>query len=226
MLKFIRILRQAFFKTLDKNFFSQFGEDRILNEIFISSKTNGFYVDVGCYHPIKHSNTYRFHKKGWSGINIDIERDKIQVFNLTRKSDHNVLAPVSSTSEIVKIYKTQNYGVGTTTKKEFIKKQGEIIETNSLKSQTLNYIIENSPFNNKEIDLLSIDTEGTDFDVLKSLDLKKYCPKVIVIESHRDRIEDIINSDIYLYLKKNNYYLRSWAYYSLIFILSDSKVFK
>ena len=103
MLKFIKILRQAFFKTLDKNFFSQFGEDRILNEIFISSKTNGFYVDVGCYHPIKHSNTYRFHKKGWSGINIDIERDKIQVFNLTRKSDHNVLAPVSSTSEIVKI---------------------------------------------------------------------------------------------------------------------------
>ena len=33
MLKLINILRQAFFKSIDKNFFSQFGEDRIINEI-------------------------------------------------------------------------------------------------------------------------------------------------------------------------------------------------
>ena len=46
MLKFINILRQAFFKSIDKKFFSQFGEDRIVNEIFEINYANGFYVDV------------------------------------------------------------------------------------------------------------------------------------------------------------------------------------
>jgi len=223
MIKFIEILRQAFFKSLDKNFFSQFGEDRILNEIFNSNIKNGFYVDVGSYHPIKHSNTCRLNKKGWSGINVDVENDKIKVFNLTRKNDYNVLAPVSTKNEILKIYKTQQYGVGTTTNKEFIKKDNRILETNSLQSQTLNHILELSPFSSREIDLLSIDTEGTDFDVLKSLDIEKYRPKIIVIESHLNKIEDILQSEIYSYLSKKKYRLRSWAFYSLIFILPNSK---
>ena len=63
MLKLINILRQAFFKSIDKNFFSQFGEDRIINEIFEENYTDGFYVDVGCFHPIKHSNTFRLKKR-------------------------------------------------------------------------------------------------------------------------------------------------------------------
>ena len=120
MINFIKILRQAFFKTIDKFFFSQFGEDRIINEIFNNNIKNGFYVDVGCYHPVKYSNTLRLHKKGWSGINVDVEINKIKVFNLVRRNDHNVLAPVSTKNKIVEIYTTQNYGTGTTTNKNFI----------------------------------------------------------------------------------------------------------
>ena len=176
MVNFFKILRQAFFKTIDKNFFSQFGEDRIINEILNNKIKKGFYVDVGCFHPIKHSNTARLFKKGWSGINIDIEKNKIQVFNIIRRKDHNVLTPVSTTNQVLKIYKTQNYGVGSTTKREFINKKNDIIEDQSLQSRTLNEIISQSPFRNQEIDLLSIDTAGTDFDVLKSLNLDKYRP--------------------------------------------------
>jgi len=223
MFKFINILRQAFFKSIDKNFYSQFGEDRITDQIFEKDYTDGFYVDVGCYHPIKHSNTFRLKKKGWSGINIDMEKDKIKVFNLRRKNDHNILAPVSSKNELLKIYKTQNYGVSTTTIKEFINNSNAIIKTESLYSQTLSQIIDNSPFKNKQIDLLSIDTEGRDFDVLKSLNFEQYKPKIIIIESHLNKIDDILKSEIYTFLIKKNYRLRSWALYSLIFLLPDSK---
>lgn len=223
MLKFINILRQAFFKSLDRNFFSQFGEDRITNEIFETDYVSGFYVDVGCFHPIKHSNTFRLKKRGWSGINIDIEKDKIDVFNLTRKKDHNVLAPVASKNELLTIYKTQNYGVGSTTKKEFIEDSSKILKTESLYSETLTQIIDNSPYKNRQIDLLSIDTEGTDFDVLKSLNFVQYKPKVIIIESHLNNINNILKSDIYNFLLKKNYYLRSWTFYSLIFLLPNSK---
>ena len=77
MIKFINILRQAFFKSIDKNFYSQFGEDKILNELISKDFINGFYVDVGCFHPKKHSNTYMLFKRGWYGVNIDMEKDKV-----------------------------------------------------------------------------------------------------------------------------------------------------
>ena len=104
-----------------------------------------------------------------------------------------------------------------------MEKKKKIIQSYSIKSQTLNQIIECSPFINREIDLLTIDTEGTDFDVLKSLNITKYKPKIIVIESHLNKIDDILKSEIYIYLIGHKYQLRSWALYSLIFILPISK---
>jgi hypothetical protein len=31
----------------------------------------GFFVDVGCFHPLFYSNTWKLYKKGWRGVNID-----------------------------------------------------------------------------------------------------------------------------------------------------------
>ena len=45
------IYRQAYFKKINKEFYSQFGEDKILFEIIPKSLSRGFYVDVGCFHP-------------------------------------------------------------------------------------------------------------------------------------------------------------------------------
>ena len=53
----LNLLRQTYFKTINKNYFSQFGEDRIIKELIKPNYKNGFYIDVGCYHPKKHSNT-------------------------------------------------------------------------------------------------------------------------------------------------------------------------
>jgi len=222
----IKNYRQAFFKKINKNYYSQFGEDKILAEIIKDNFKKGFYVDVGCFHPKKHSNTYLLHKKGWNGINIDVEKDKIDVFNLSRKSDHNVLAAVSKNSKKLTVYKFQEYGLGTTTNKNLIKNEKDIINSYVINSKTLNEIIENSSYNNREIDLLNIDVEGCDFDVLQSLNLKKHKPKIIIIESLLTNIIEIINSDMYLYLISNNYSLRSWNFYSLIFTFKESDIIK
>ena len=223
MFDFIKLFRKTFFKKINKNFYSQFGEDKILNEILDKDYKNGFYVDVGCFHHKKYSNTYLLFKKGWSGINIDLEQDKIDVFNLARPYDHNILSAVSDVSQKLTVYKTDEYSVGTTTKKSLIKDMNNVIDTFDINSKTLNNIIENSPFNNKEIDLLNIDTEGNDYSVLMSLNLDKYKPKIIIIESHLKNINEIIKCDIYNYLSSKNYKLRSWNFYSLIFISEIKK---
>lgn len=222
MFNFLNLLRQTFLKKVNKNFYSQFGEDKTLFEILKKDYNYGFYVDVGCYHPKKYSNTYLLFKKGWNGINIDLEPDKIKVFKLARPSDYNVVAAVSNISKLVKVYKMGKYSVGTTTNFDLIRNKNEIIESFELKTQSLNEIIDKSPFKNRPIDLLNIDTEGNDFSVLLSLDITKYNPHVIIIETHLKTIEEIINSDVYKYLQKNEYSLRSWNFYSLIFISKNS----
>ena len=87
-------------------------------------------------------------------------------------------------------------------------------------------LIENTKYKNREIDLLNIDTEGSDFDVLKSIKLKKYNPKIIIIESHLEDINKILSSKIYKYLIKSNYKLRSWSFFSLIFCKNNSNIIK
>ena len=219
MLNFLRLIRQIFFKSINKNFYSQFGEDKVLNELIKKNHKNGFYVDVGCYHPKKHSNTYNlYNQKKWNGINIDIEEDKIKAFKVLRPNDVNICCPISNKKRNIKVFKEQSFGL-----------KSRIINSKKIDNQTketkkLNDIIDNSKFKNRKIDLLNIDTEGNDFDVLKSLDIKKYEPKIILVESHKKDIKEILNSKIYKYLKKNKYKLRSWNFFTLIYVKNNSKI--
>tara|TARA_B110000503_G_C7049671_1_gene371755 strand:+ start:99 stop:797 length:699 start_codon:yes stop_codon:yes gene_type:complete len=220
----LRLLRISYFKKVNHESYSQFGEDKILNEIIKKDHMDGFYIDVGCFHPKKYSNTYILHRRGWSGINIDVEKDKINTFNLTRKNDVNILTAVSTSNKKKTVYKFDKYSVNTRTNETGkLKFNDEIKDSYSIDSMSLNTIIENSKFNGKEIDLLNIDIEGNDLDALKSLDIIKYNPKIIIIESHCVVISDIIKSDIYLYLTTKNYSLRSWCFYSLVFVKKDTK---
>lgn len=102
--------------------YSQFGEDIVLNEILKKELSNVFFVDVGCYHPKKYSNTDRLYKKGWRGINIDMEEDKISLFNLARSHDHNVLSAISDKQESVTLYRYSKFGVGSTVDDNFAAK--------------------------------------------------------------------------------------------------------
>ena len=216
ILRKIFLLRQTYFKKVNKNFYSQFGEDKILNEITPKKLKNGFYVDVGCFHPKKYSNTYMLYKKGWKGINIDMEKDKIEAFKIARPNDFNFLGAVSDKVEKVKIFRNQKYGVSSTLNENMINKDN-IIDEKFIETCTLNYILNLSPFKNKEIDLLNIDTEGNDLKVLKSLDFNIYNPKIIIIETHLKDIDKILFSEPYKYLISKNYKLSSWNIYSLIF---------
>ena len=77
-----------------KKTYSMYGEDIVVNKFF-KKKSLGYYVDVGCYHPIDGNNTYLLFKKGWKGINIDINKLSIELFKNARKRDLNINTAVS-----------------------------------------------------------------------------------------------------------------------------------
>ena len=69
--------------------FSQEGEDKFLLEYF-KDRINGFYIDVGAFHPYRINNTYLLYKKCFRGINIDISATSIDFFDLARPDDVNL----------------------------------------------------------------------------------------------------------------------------------------
>ena len=87
MVKYLRYIYYLFYRPkifLPKKSYSLLGEDIFLNKYFNNQK-KGFYIDVGCYHPISGSNTYLLYKKGWRGMNFDISKLSIDLFNFLRE---------------------------------------------------------------------------------------------------------------------------------------------
>jgi len=56
-------------------YYSQFDEDRILNELVSCGMRNGVFVDVGAYDAISLSNSFVFERElGWTGICVEPKR--------------------------------------------------------------------------------------------------------------------------------------------------------
>ena len=78
--------------------YSQNQEDLFISSYF-KDKNKGFYLDIGCYHPIMYSNTALLHNRGWEGINIDMNQTSIDLFNILRKKDKNICVAISNTEQ-------------------------------------------------------------------------------------------------------------------------------
>ena len=193
-----------------KRSYSMLGEDLVV-EKFFKKKQKGFYVDVGCYHPLDGNNTFLLYRKGWSGINVDLNKTSIELFKIARKNDVNLNLAISKKSQKIKYYYRRKINMLNTINKKFAKtsfRKG--FKTGSIQSQTLNSILNKSEFKNKKIDFLNLDVEGNEINALKSLDLIKYGPKLICVEIHNNtsgrKAKDYLkNNPIYKFLYKKGY---------------------
>ncbi|MFT5138435.1 MAG: hypothetical protein ACI9H8_001006 [Lysobacterales bacterium] len=69
---------------------------------------------------------------------------------------------------------------------------------------------------NKQIDFLSVDAEGHDLEVLKSLDFDRYKPRLVAVESHEPLFSGVCESPIYQFLLAQGYCLVAWCGLTLI----------
>ena len=213
---------------LQDKYYSFSGVDIVLKKIFYQQE-KGFYIDVGCQNPIKNNNTYLLYKKGWEGINIDLDKDNIDLFNSARPKDSNFNKAISSDIKNVELYFYHKKSpINTIDKKTSDFQKAKVTSIKKINTDTLDNIILNSKYKNHTFDLLTIDVEGHELDVLKGFDLDKYSPKVIVVE-YLDlnvskleiknlSIENVLNSEIYKYLISKNYILVNSIYCDLVFV--------
>ncbi len=206
--KLANYLNELFYNNATKSY-SQEGEDMILRRIFVNS-INGFYIDVGAFHPTRFSNTYLFYKKGWRGINIDAMPGSMKKFNKKRGRDINLEYPVSSEKKNITFYAFNEPALNTFSLELANERDGKdgyrILFKKELETKTLAEILEEyMPKEIKEIDFLSIDVESLDFDVLISNNWEKYLPKVILIEDLNFNHNITNESEISRYLSEKNY---------------------
>lgn len=191
---------------------SQFGEEKKISKLF-EKDFKGNYVDLGCFHPTRSNNTFQLFKKGWKGLNIDLNPLTIDLFNYARPQDINVCAAVSNKKIKKKLYFLGDLDSKNTldlNHKNWLSKHFRIdkkdFKLKNIKTTTLNQILKNNNF--FKIDFLNVDIEGHELEVLKSFDFKKFEVNIICIELlNFNEVSKIRKKQIELILKKNRFKL-------------------
>mgnify|MGYP001300553310 CR=1 FL=1 len=225
----LNTFKKIYYEKYSKKSYSISNVDLIIDRMF-SKKNKGIYVDVGCNHPIKYNNTYLLYKKGWSGINIDLDKDSIDQFNNLRKRDTNIKALITSHDDEEKeLYFYHKRSAINTISKSLANKRGnKHKEIKKIKGTSLNSIIENSKYKDSKINLLSLDIENYEYEALKNFNFEKYNIDVIVteitdttidnLETYNQSLDLILNSNLYKLLIKKNFKLVNWVNADLIFV--------
>lgn len=167
--------------------YSQCGEDRILAFLFKVLKIDKpFYIDIGAYDPYKDNNTAIFYENGASGINVEPNIDNYKRIVEKRERDVNLNLGISDKGGKQRFYKLSSDQMNTLLKENangLVNSQGMAIEeVIEIETITFNELMERC-CNGVNIDLLTLDTEGMDLRILKSIDWDKYAPLIICVES-------------------------------------------
>ena len=214
------ILQNIYLKNkyfIKRKSYAMDGEDTAIN-VFNKKLEKGFYVDIGAHHPIQRNNTHLLFKKGWEGINIDVNKFSIDLFNFLRPEDLNLQIAVSDKDGEISFFYQKKFSQLNTTDKEIAKEnfQGNFQEK-KVKCQTIKNILDNSKYKNKKIDFLNIDVEGAEMKVLNTLNFEIYDPSLICVEilgyremQSKQREKEIKNNKIYKFLV-NQGYKKVWS---------------
>ena len=230
----INLIKKLYYEKYTKKSYSISNVDLIIDRMF-SKVEKGVFIDLGCNHPIKFNNTYLLYKRGWRGINIDLDKESIDEFNKIRDKDYNVQSLISTNiGEEKEIYYYHSRSAINTLSKELLehrKTKKDSIKILKETTNTLENIIEKSPFKNQKINLLSIDIENHEYEALKNFNFSKFRIDVIVIEIHDLRqkkleiynqsLDFVVNSKIYKLLTNNSYKLVNWVNSDFVFVQED-----
>lgn len=220
IIKFLFRLKERHLDGFFLKSYSQEGEDMILRRIF-DNQIKGFFVDVGAHHPKRFSNTYFFYKTGWNGINIDAMPGSMKAFEQFRPRDINIEKPISSKKQVLTYYAFNEPALNGFSKEISESRDGlngyQVEFTKDIETATLEHVLDLNLPAKQIIDFLSVDVEGLDFDVIKSINLEKYRPRVILVEILGATLSEIEGTEIYKYLAAQNYDCYAKSINSVIF---------
>ena len=181
---------------------------------FYNYKKNGFFIEIGASDGIKYSNTYLLETKyNWTGICVEPLPSKFELLCNNRpnslcynnaiynENDQQITFDISNLDDML-----SGISANINKHKSVVDSDKTQITVNTI---TFNDLLEksNAPF---FIDYLSLDTEGSELEILKSVDLQKYTFGLIDVEHNyvepiRSEIRSLLTSNGYEYIKENRF---------------------
>lgn len=208
------LLRKVFLTRNRIHHYAQFAEDVCIRSL-LPRTDEGFFVDVGCYHPRKFNNTWALYRRGWRGVNIDVDDIKVKAFNLVRPQDVNIHAAVSDAQGDIRYWSNGLYSLTTSVSADYVADKPGYIEKTAPARQ-LTDILDATRFKDRAIDFLSVDAEGHDLEVLHSLDFARYSPSLIAVETHKALLSEVVETELYQFLVAKGYGLVGWCGLTLL----------
>jgi FkbM family methyltransferase len=188
-------------------FYGQFDPkvDQIIRQYF-PEKQNGKCIEVGATDGIHFSNTYHFELNGWECLCIEPVLETFKKLINNRKNCLNLaVSSRNGENESFELFTINNVEQPHSAMSGLevdemlvndLKKHYPTMERSTIQIETkrLDWCIQNY-FNYKDIDFISIDTEGSELDVLKSFDVNNYNIKLLIIENNYNssEIEEYLN---------------------------------
>lgn len=207
-----------------KHTYSQNGEDRIITFIFRAlGIANPSYLDIGAHDPYYASNTALLYENGSLGINIEPNPFLFKEFLSKRERDINLNIGIADTSGVMDFYIMSQPSLSTFSKEEAERMEKEygfrITRMLRVAVETVEQVLEEH-MSGAFPDFLSIDIEGLDEAVLRSLDFTVSKPKVICVEtvSFSPKRDGVKNHALIAYIKSEGYLLLADTYINSIFV--------
>lgn len=196
-------------------FYSQIEQDKYYVQNIIKYKKNGTFLDIGSYDGITFSNTYYLEKHlNWSGICIEPNPSMFQKCKENRKSivcnkaifeksnekiefiipcGNNIEGGIEQLCGLKEFIREKNL------KKDFINQYSKY-NTILVDTVNINELLDTHNLHN--IDYMSLDTEGYELNILKSINYEKNIIKYITVEHGND---DDYQTQIKEFLESKNY---------------------
>jgi FkbM family methyltransferase len=207
-------------------FYSQYGQDKWLYSNYFKDKLDGTFLEIGADDGVDKSNTKFFEELGWVGMCVEPSPKRFKLLKQNRSCVCENYAISDKICE-VEFMDISGWGKGLSGIVDYYSKEhkkrieneikhplnggSEIIK---VKTELLSNLLDKH--NLKKIDFCTIDTEGGEFEILKTIDFDKYDIKIILIENNYNetKIKEFLKNKDYtivtrigvddVYIKNNN----------------------
>lgn len=207
---------------------SQCGEDLILRYLFdLLQIARPSYMDIGAHHPWYYNNTYLFYRQGARGINVEPDPTLHARLRRGRRNDINLNMGIGPRAAELNFYVMSARTLNTFSESEarrYVEEHGlRIVDTRHIKVQTFAHAVD--AHLGRTPDLVSLDVEGWDLDILRSIDFSRYRPHVFCAETISYASGDgrgVKNPEIHALFLENGYRLYADTYINSIYVAENS----
>ena len=192
-------------------YYGQWETDKII-ESYFDINVKGVCIEVGAANGIRGSNTKYFEDNKWGGLCIEPNLEHKESLESSRNLVRYFACGNENKDEYLHIFRVGDKNIASSLTslipdERLVNDHEHLINDNykvQVPVRTLDWILKKEVTNTSfesitDIDFISIDTEGTELDVMKGFDVTKYNVKLFVIENNYN------DKDIEKYMYKIGY---------------------